>query len=89
MKFAKFTAPNGDIVKYVNLDSIDSATPYGKDQVMLKTPTGSFAVDKKQFEEAISKKSDDIDKLAAISRNIINALDRLSGRIPSSIRMHM
>jgi hypothetical protein len=89
MNIVQFKDTKGNVDKYVNLEKVESATPYGKDQVMLKTPTSSFAVDKKQFEEAISKKSDDIDKLTAISRNIINALDRLSVHIPTSIRLHM
>jgi len=89
MNIVQFKDTKGNVDKYVNLEKVESATPYGKDQVLLKTPTGSFAVDRKQFEDAIEKKNNDIDKLVSISRRLIEAIDRLSLRIPTSIRMHM
>ena len=89
MNFKRFTHPDGTTDCFVNLDQIIAAKPSDNGTINLHTAFMTVTVDAKQFEEAISKTESSSDPLQGILHRLIQALDRLSVRIPSSIRLHM
>jgi hypothetical protein len=54
----------------------------------LHTPSMSMEVDAKQFEQAVGRTGAE-EQLPSLVVRLTQALDRLSVRIPSSIRLHM
>lgn len=89
MNYCKFTNPDGTTECFVNLDAVIAATPSGEDRINLIGGSLSIQVDAAQFEKAVSKKDSPEDRLGPLVGRLIQALDRLSVRIPTSIRLHM
>ena len=89
MNYHRFTRPDGTTECFVNLDAVIAATPSGEDRINLIGGSLSIQVDAAQFEKAVSKKDSPEDRLGPLVGRLIQALDRLSVRIPTSIRLHM
>lgn len=89
MNYHRFIKPDGTTECFVNLDAVIAATPSGDDRINLIGGSLSIQVDAAQFEKAISRKDSSEDKLCPLVSRLIQALDRLSVRIPTSIRLHM
>ena len=88
MHYHKFTNPDGSTKAWVNLDAALAVTS-SDDKVIVITPSGTVQVDASQFEAAIkSQQQDEKDTRAVLSR-LTQAIDRLTVRIPTSIRLHM
>ena len=88
MKIHRFTSPDGKTLAWVNLESVLYVTPAEGGKVSLHGALVSIEVDASQFEEAIKPPRESKDYGPLISR-LIQAVDRLTVRIPSSIRLHM
>lgn len=88
MNFKRFTLPDGSTDCFVNLDQVIAAKPSGDGKMTLYTPSMSMEVDAKQFEQAVGRTGAE-EQLPSLVVRLTQALDRLSVRIPSSIRLHM
>ena len=89
MNIKRFTHPNGTTECFVNLDQIVAAKPAEDGRLILQGPEVDISVDAAQFEEAISKGDSHPETLIPVMNRLILALERLSVRIPTTIRMHM
>ena len=89
MTIHKFTNPDGSAHVWVNLEAIVAVTPTEDGKVIIITSFGTFKVDAAQYEAAMSKKDTVEDRHASIVNRLVQALDRLAVRIPTSIRLHM
>ena len=89
MNFQRFTLPDGTTDCFVNLDQIIAAKPNDNGTVNLHTAFMTVTVDAKQFEDALAKADSSKDAMPGLLSRLIQALDRLSVRIPSSIRLHI
>ena len=72
----------------MNFKRFIAAKPSGDGKMTLHTPSMSVEVDAKQFEQAVGRTSAE-EQLPSLVVRLTQALDRLSVRIPSSIRLHM
>ncbi len=88
MNYCKFTNPDGTTDCFVNLDAFCSAKPGDEGKIILQSPEKSLSVDAKQFEAAIARR-EAADAYSGILNRLIQAIERLTVRIPSSIRLHM
>ena len=88
MNYFKFTNPDGTTDCFVNLDAFCSAKPGDEGKIILQSPEKSLSVDAKQFEAAIARR-EAADAYSGILNRLIQAIERLTVRIPSSIRLHM
>ena len=88
MNYCKFTNPDGTTNCFVNLDAFCSAKPGDDGKIILQSPETSLSVDAKQFEAAIARR-EAADAYSGILNRLIQTIERLSVRIPSSIRLHM
>ena len=88
MNYCKFTNPDGTTDCFVNLDAFCSAKPGDDGKIILQSPETSISVDAKQFEPAIARR-EAADAYSGILNRLIQAIERLTVRIPSSIRLHM
>ena len=89
MNFKRFTLPDGTTDCFVNLDQIVAAKPAAGGKVSLHSPSMTVEVDARQFEEAVSEKASKTDSVSPMVNRLIQSIDRLSVRIPSSIRLHV
>ena len=89
MNFKRFTLPDGTTDCFVNLDQIVAAKPAAGGKVSLHSPSMTVEVDARQFEEAVSEKASKTDSVTPMVNRLIQSIDRLSVRIPSSIRLHV
>ena len=89
MNYHKFTGPDGQVSAWVNLDAVYLATPSKDEKIILHTPSFTVEVDASQFEEAVSRKDSRVDAIGAFVSRLTGALDRLTVRIPTSIRLHL
>ncbi len=87
MNFYSFSNDDGSIRAFVNLDTIVYAEPSSEDRIILHSEECSIEVKKSEFEKASRMRGGD--ELPKLIKKLIEALDRLSTRIPSSIRMRM
>ena len=88
MNYCKFTNPDGTTDCFVNLDAFCSAKPGDDGKIILQSPEMLIPVDAKQFEAAIARR-EAADAYSGILNRLIQAIERLTVRIPSSIRLHM
>ena len=88
MNYFKFTNPDGTTDCFVNLDAFCSAKLGDNGKIILQSPEMSISVDAKQFEAAIARR-EAADAYSGILNRLIQAIERLTVRIPSSIRLHM
>ncbi len=87
MYFHSFTNDDGSLLAFVNMDTVVYAEPSGKDKVILHSEEREIQVKRSEFEKASrSRGGEDIPNL--INR-LIQSLDRLSIRIPTSIKLHL
>ena len=89
MNYYQFTNPDGSTQIWVNLEAVHAANPSKEGRVTLHTPTFTIDVDEKQFKEAIKGSAERKADYSSVLSRLTQALDRLSVRIPSSIRLHM
>lgn len=89
-RIISFKNSEGKIELYVNLDQVESAWPIEREpeKVTLRTSIGEHIVDRKQFEDTISSGKGH-DRLEGLLSRLIDAVNRLTIHIPSSIRLHM
>jgi len=88
MHYHKFTNPDGSTKAWVNLDAALAVTS-SDDKVIVITPSGTVQVDAAQFEAAIKGQQQEQKDTASVLMRLTQAIDRLSVRIPMSIRLHM
>ena len=88
MNYCKFTNPDGTTYCFVNLDAFYTAKPGDNGKIILQSPETSISVDTKQFEAAVARR-EPADVYSGILNRLIQAIERLTVRIPSSIRLHM
>ena len=88
MNFYKFNNPRTGEEYFVNMDQVESATYGEKDTILLRGKNQNFPVRKEQFEAAIQKK-DENSTLVSVLNRLVQATERLTVHIPSSIRLHM
>lgn len=88
MNYCKFTNPDGTTDCFVNLDAFCTAKFGDNGKIILQSPETSISVDAKQFEAAIARR-EPADAYSGILNRLIQAIERLTVRIPSSIRLHM
>lgn len=90
MNIKKFTTTDGRTV-WLNPDRIDHAELLSDGTVCVETPDYRAIITEEDFTKTISENnnSDSHKDIIQIGRRLIEALDRLSMRIPSSIRMHL
>jgi hypothetical protein len=88
MNYFKFTNPDGTTDCFVNLDAFCSAKPGDDGKIILQSPETSLCVDAKQFEAAVARRKP-ADVYSGILNRLIQAIERLTVRIPTSIRLHM
>lgn len=89
MNYQRFTNPDGSTNCWVNLDAVFAARPAADGKVLLQSSSLSVEVDALQFEEALKKTGQNQRDMSSIINRLIQAIDRLGVRIPTSIRMHM
>ena len=89
MKLHRFYKENGALDCIVNLDEVVAAKPAEDGRMFLHTQNMSISVDAKQFEKAMEEKDEKIQSLVSVINRLIQAMDRMTVRIPTSIRMHM
>ena len=89
MNYQRFTNPDGSTCCWVNLDAVFAARPAADGKVLLQSSSLSVEVDAMQFEEALKKTGQNQRDMSSIINRLIQAIDRLGVRIPTSIRMHM
>ena len=89
MNYQKFTNPDGTVDCFVNLDAVVVAKPDGKDKVVLISTAHTVTVDAAQFEKAVSAKDSGTERLGQLVSRLTQAVERLSVRIPTSIRLHI
>ena len=89
MNYQRFTNPDGSTNCWVNLDAVIAARPAADGKVVLQSASLSVEVDALQFEEALKKTGQNQRDMSSIINRLIQAIDRLGVRIPTSIRMHM
>ena len=88
MNYKRFTRKDGTLDCYVNLDQVIAAYPSENGESMtLQTPSAAVTVDAGQFEKAIAEQP--ADALHTIVGRLIQAIEKLSVRIPTSIRLHI
>lgn len=88
MHYHKFTNPDGSTKAWVNLDAALAVTS-SDDKVIVITPSGTVQVDAAQFEAAIKGHQQEQKDTASVLMRLTQAIDRMSVRFPSSIRLHM
>ena len=88
MNFKKFVDPDNREEFWINMDLVVSAFPDDRGNIILDTMTGNHFVQKEQFEKSIAedKKNSHLESLLV---KLIDALNRLTIHIPTSIRLHM
>ena len=89
MNFKRFTRPDGTTDCFVNLDQIIAAKPCDDGNISLHTPFMSVTVDAKQFEDAVAKTESTKDSMPGLLSRLTQAIDRLSVRIPSSVKLRI
>ena len=89
MNYHRFTNPDGSTCCWVNLDAVIAVRPAEDGKVILQSASLSVEVDALQFEEVLKKTGQNQRDMSSIINRLIQAIDRLSVRIPTSIRMHM
>lgn len=89
MRFQKFFDGQGRLDCIVNLDAVVAAKPGEDGKMHLHTQNMSIAVDAEQFEKAVADKDDRAHAVILAVNRLVQAMDRLAVRIPTSIRMHM
>ncbi len=87
MYFYSFSNDDGSMLAFVNLDTIVYAEPSSKDKVILHSEECSIEVKRSEFEKAYKSRGGD--ELPTMINRLIQAMDRLSIRIPSSIKLHL
>ena len=89
MYYQKFTNPDGSTLAWVNLDAVIAAHPAREGRVSLHTAVLNLEVPSTQFEEAVQRcQQEQKDRNAVLSR-LTQAIDRMTVRFPSSIRLHI
>ena len=89
MNYQKFTNPDGSTLAWVNLDAVIAAHPAREGRVSLHTAALNLEVPSTQFEEAVQRcQQEQKDRNAVLSR-LTQAIDRMTVRFPSSIRLHI
>ena len=87
MNFKKFKLEDGATDCFVNLDMVIAARPdEGGRTISLYTPYVTMKVDAAQFQKAVAE---DDNPLPGRLTRLVQALDRLSARIPASVRLHL
>lgn len=89
MYYFRFTHPDGSTHVWINMESVHAASQAADGKVTLHTPTFTVEVDGEQFEKALSKVETTTSVLCPLVTRLTQAIDRLSVRIPTSIRLHM
>ena len=89
MNYQKFTNPDGSTLAWVNLDDVLTARPLDNGKVGLMSSLLSIKVDASQFEEALQKSRQEQKDRSAVLGRLTQAIDRLTVRFPSSIRLHI
>lgn len=89
MNYQRFTNPDGSTCCWVNLDAVFAARPTEDGKVLLQSSSLSVVVDSSQFEEALKKAGQNQRDTSSVLVRLIQAIDRLGVRIPTSIRLHM
>ena len=85
---AKFIKLNNG--SYVNIDDIRSINPRGERAVILFKLQGTLDIDKSDMENIVAEsKKKDASEFSSVMNKLITAVERLTVRIPSSIRLHM
>lgn len=89
MNFIKCTDGGGEGEYYVNLDIIQTVRINRENNTaILKTNCMDYLTDIPTFEKAMAKK-DMLESVSPVVQRLITALDRLTIRIPTSIRLHL
>ena len=89
MYYQKFTNPDGTTLAWVNLDAVIAAHPGREGRVSLHTAALNLEVPASQFEEALRGcQREQQDRNSVLSR-LAQAIDRMTVRFPSSIRIHL
>ena len=89
MYHQKFTNPDGSTIAWVNLDAVIVANPTGEGKVSLHTSALNLEVSASQFEDALQKSQQAQKERSAVLCRLTQAIDRMTVRFPSSIRLHM
>lgn len=89
MYYQKFTNPDGSTLAWVNLDAVIAAHPAKEGKVSLHTAAINFEVSASQFEDALQKSQQELKDRSAVFSRLTQAIDRMTVRFPSSIRIHM
>ena len=89
MNYQKFTNPDGSTLAWVNLDAVLTARPLDNGKVGLMSSLLSIEVDASQFEDALQKSRQEQKDRSVVLGRLTQAIDRLTVRFPSSIRLHI
>ena len=89
MNYHRFTNPDGSTLAWVNLDAVIAAHPAKEGKVSLHTAAINFEVSASQFEEAVKRCQQEQKDRNAVLTRLTQAIDRMTVRFPSSIRLHM
>ncbi len=87
MNFYSFSNDDGSVRAIVNLDTIVYAEPAGQDKVTLHSEGCEIQVKMSEFEKASRQRGGD--EFPNLINRLIQSLDRLTFRIPSSIKLHL
>ncbi len=88
MNFYKFTNSDGSLQAYINMNHVISAQPNDDGTMKIYTlDSDSIDVSAQQFEKAVDMNSSQ--DLVAVIRHLSDAVNKLTFRIPTSIRMRM
>lgn len=89
MNYQKFTNPDGSTLAWVNLDAVIAAHPAREGRVSLHTAALNLEVISTQFEEAVQRSQQEQKDRNAVLTRLTQAIDRMTVRFPSSIRLHI
>lgn len=89
MNYQKFTNPDGSTLAWVNLDAVIAAHPAREGRVSLHTAALNLEVISTQFEEAVQRSQQEKKDRNAVLTRLTQAIDRMTVRFPSSIRLHI
>ena len=70
-------------------ETVHAAHPSGDEKVTVHTPTFTTQVSADQFEEAMKNGAEKTKDNTFVLSRLIQAIDRLTVRMPSSIKLHM
>ncbi len=88
MNFYKFTNSDGSLLAYINMNHVISAQPNDDGTMKIYTlDSDSLDVSAQQFEKAVNMNTSQ--DMAAVIRRLCDAVNKLTFRIPTSIRMRM